>query len=63
MIMQSGHATPVAHTGRRDTAVCIVHCAKVVHVPMGQVEADMQPGLNAKLALCSLVLMETQHKE
>lgn len=51
MIIQSGHATPVAHTGWPGTAVRIVHCARVVCVPMGQVEADTQPGLNAKLSV------------
>lgn len=55
MIIQSGHATPVAHTGRPNTAACVVHCAKVLCVPMGQVEAEMQPELNSQacpLQLC-----------
>lgn len=35
-------------SGLPNTAVCIVHCAKVLCAPMGQVEAERQPGRNSQ---------------
>lgn len=35
MIIQSDHATPVAHTGLLNMVVPIMHCVKVLCVLMG----------------------------